>query len=203
MLVEKSKWDYIKIMILDTYMEGHKGFVAGGCFKNIFMGEKIKDIDMFFEKPEDMIEAERYYDSHEEYVFYYETEKVKAYKNTTYNTVIELVRTVYGTPESILENFDFTITKFAYFKKETFNHEGDLETTYAVIMHEDFFEHLFLKRTVLDDKVPFPANTFERMIKYTKYGFYPCRDTKQRIMVEINNLTSIPEASLGLYDGLD
>ena len=37
-----------KVRFLDIYMEGHRGFIAGGCFKNIFNNEKIKDIDMFF-----------------------------------------------------------------------------------------------------------------------------------------------------------
>lgn len=204
MLIEKSRWDYIKIMMLDTYMEGHKGFIAGGCFKNIFMGEKIKDIDMFFHNVADMVEAERHYESNEDYVFYYETEKVKAYKNTKHGTVVELVKTVYGTPKDIISNFDFTITKFAYYKKYENNPEtGDIETTYSVLVHENFFEHLLLKRTVIDDKIPFPANSFERMIKYTKYGFYPCRETKMKLLQEIHKMPSIPDISMGLYDGLD
>ena len=31
-----------KVRFLDKYMEGHKGFIAGGCFKNIFNNEKNK-----------------------------------------------------------------------------------------------------------------------------------------------------------------
>ena len=82
MLVEKSRWEYIKIMMLDTYMEGHKGFIAGGCFKNIFMGEKIKDIDMFFYNVADMVEADRYFESHEEYVFIMKQKKLKHIKTS-------------------------------------------------------------------------------------------------------------------------
>ena len=37
----------IKIKILDKFLQGHKGFVAGGCFKNILNNEHIKDIDVF------------------------------------------------------------------------------------------------------------------------------------------------------------
>ena len=36
---------------LDKFMSGHNGFIAGGCFKNLFNHEKIKDIDVFFKKP--------------------------------------------------------------------------------------------------------------------------------------------------------
>lgn len=46
--------NFWQIRWLDKYMEGHKGFIAGGCFKNILSGERVKDIDIFFarEKPD-------------------------------------------------------------------------------------------------------------------------------------------------------
>lgn len=34
--------NFWQIRWLDKYMEGHKGFIAGGCFKNILSGEKNK-----------------------------------------------------------------------------------------------------------------------------------------------------------------
>lgn len=45
--------NFWQIRWLDKYMEGHKGFIAGGCFKNIFSGERVKDIDIFFESESD------------------------------------------------------------------------------------------------------------------------------------------------------
>lgn len=36
--------NFWQIRWLDKYMEGHKGFIAGGCFKNILSGERVKDI---------------------------------------------------------------------------------------------------------------------------------------------------------------
>lgn len=44
-------------MFLDIYMTGHNGYIAGGCFKNIFNGQRIKDIDIFFLTKGDFIEA--------------------------------------------------------------------------------------------------------------------------------------------------
>ena len=32
--------NFWQIRWLDKYMEGHKGFIAGGCFKNILSGER-------------------------------------------------------------------------------------------------------------------------------------------------------------------
>lgn len=49
--------NFWQIRWLDKYMEGHKGFIAGGCFKNILSGEKVKDIDVFFENESDFQEA--------------------------------------------------------------------------------------------------------------------------------------------------
>ena len=50
-------------------------------------------------------------------------------------------------------------------------------------MYDDkFFEHLHLKRLVIDDKIPFPMSTFERMLRYAKYGYFPCKETKLKII---------------------
>jgi tRNA nucleotidyltransferase/poly(A) polymerase len=74
--------------LLDKFMEGHKGFIAGGCFKNIINGEKVKDIDVFFENASDFESAVEYFDGYcgegnegGIFRFYYETETVKAYKH--------------------------------------------------------------------------------------------------------------------------
>ena len=49
--------NFWQIRWLDKYMEGHKWCIAGGCFKNILSGEKVKDIDIFFESEDDFQEA--------------------------------------------------------------------------------------------------------------------------------------------------
>ena len=42
---------------LDPYMTGHKGSIAGGCWKNIINGEEIKDVDVYFHNETDFNEA--------------------------------------------------------------------------------------------------------------------------------------------------
>ena len=42
---------------LDQFMVGHKGFICGGYFKNIFSKEKVNDLDIFFESKADFDEA--------------------------------------------------------------------------------------------------------------------------------------------------
>jgi hypothetical protein len=59
--------NFYNLKWLDDYMMGHKGFIAGGCFKNIFNNERAKDLDIFFETNEDYLTAKAYYDSNDNY----------------------------------------------------------------------------------------------------------------------------------------
>lgn len=53
--------NYRQLWWLDKFLVGHKGFIAGGCFKNIFNNEHVKDLDIFlkvnkiFLKPKDIL----------------------------------------------------------------------------------------------------------------------------------------------------
>ena len=62
-MIELNIDNYRKIKILDKFLQGHKGFVAGGCFKNILNNEHIKDIDVFFRNREDFSQAVQYFDT--------------------------------------------------------------------------------------------------------------------------------------------
>lgn len=39
--------NFWSLRFLDQYMQGHKGFIAGGCFKNILSREKAKGCRYF------------------------------------------------------------------------------------------------------------------------------------------------------------
>ena len=202
-MIEKSADDFWKVRVLDKYLEKHKGFACGGCFKNIFNGDKIKDVDVFFGSLEDFLAAVDHFKNDDGYCLYYENENVTAFKEIESGVVVELCRKIFGSPEQILNQFDFTVTKFAYYNKEVEDDDGGHIEKF-VLMHEDFFQHLYLKRLVIDDKVPYPMSTLERMFRYVRYGFSPCKNTKVRIAEEINMLT--PEqivASESLYAGVD
>lgn len=225
--------NYWMLNWLDEFMVGHKGFICGGCFKNIFNREKVKDLDIFFECKDDFDEAVEYFDSQtpgyegdiirdEAYSFLYENKNVKAYKHIKTGIRIELCCKIFGKPEDVLKNFDFTIVKFAYYKEEVpdeketdpWNEEdselvaevGGTEThiEYRILMDDKFFEHLHMKRLVIDDEIPFPMSTFERMFRYAKYGFFPCKETKMKIILALRELTDEQvELSESLYDGMD
>lgn len=226
MLVTQERENFLLLNFLDEFMQGHKGFICGGCFKNIFNHEKTKDLDIFFENMSDWEAAVEYFDRmtpnyggedklEEKYYFHYQNDNVKAYKHIKTGIVLELCCKTFGTAKEILSKFDFTITKFAYYKVEIEDATGaeveknpfeSVETHIEYrVMHDDkFFEHLHLKRLVTDDLILFPISTFERMIRYAKYGYFPCKETKMKI---IKALREVPEKqvelSKSLYDGMD
>lgn len=204
---------------LDEFMIGHNGFICGGCFKNIFNKERVKDIDIFFKNQTDWNNAVEHYDNltvgywtgdggevsedEAEYIFYYENDNVKAYKHIETGTVIELCCKIFGTAEEILNQFDFTITKFAYYKENVKDEDGE-SIVYKVMYDDCFFEHLHMKRLVTDKNILFPMSTFERMLRYAKYGYFPCKETKMKIIQAIRNLSEKQvELSESLYDGMD
>lgn len=237
---ERDRENFWILNWLDEYMTGHKGFICGGCFKNIFNKEKVKDLDIFFENESDFDDAVQYFDSQtpgydgddvrdEKYHFHYENDNVKAYKHIETGVVIELCCKIFGKPEEILNKFDFTITKFAYYKEEVEDETGavakrqelpfetledehfleeigipETHIEYKILMDDAFFEHLHLKRIVIDKDIPFPMSTFERMPRYAKYGYFPCKETKMKIINALRDLTDEQvELSESLYDGMD
>ena len=106
---------------------------------------------------------------------------------------IELVESTFGQPDEILDKFDFTVAKFAYYKAST-----DTNTEYRLLYHKDFFEHLHQKRLVIDKDIPFPISTWERTYRYKSYGYNMCRETKKKLLEAIRNTTASDE-SLSFY----
>lgn len=203
-------YNFRQLFFLDQFLQGHKGFIAGGCFKNIIRNEKTKDIDVFFESKADFEEAKRYFldlckkDS-DGWKLSYENKKVWAVYSVKNKIRIELIRSVFGKPEKIINDFDFTVTKFAYYKNYENLDEEDYLAQFEVLFHEDYFEHLQMKRLVLDNNIPFPISTFNRSYKYKGYGFGFCKESKVKLLKAINELDFVNEDELGrsLYEGKD
>lgn len=198
---EKDPSVFFKLRFLDIYMAGHKGFIAGGCFKNIFQNVRIKDIDIFFETEADFAGANIYFGNNKDYLLSYENKNTVAYKNTKTNMRIELVRSQFGTAVEILSKFDFSVVKFSYFRKRITTEEGE-SVSFMCLHHVDYFEHLTLKKLVLEKEILFPVSTFERSYRYTKYGFGLCRESKENLLNAIKGTETI-NISNDLYFGFD
>lgn len=171
--------NFWQIRWLDKYMEGHKGFIAGGCFKNILSGEKVKDIDIFFESESDFQEAVDLFNDEK-----HQKEGEKVW--------VEFIESEFGKPEEILRSFDFTVAKMAYYKEPKYEEKEDdyfpfssasiVGYEYKLLYHEKFFEHLHMKRLVIDENIPFPVSTWERSYRYKGYGYNMCRETKKKLL---------------------
>lgn len=209
---ENTPDNFWQIRWLDKYMEGHKGFIAGGCFKNILSGNKVKDIDIFFENEDDFQEAIDLFNSKEyqEYgwKFRYRNKKACAFQKDGEKVWVEFIESEFGSPEEILRSFDFTVTKMAYFKKPKYEEENDdipfsspkiVGYEYHLLHHKKFFEHLHMKRLVIDENIPFPISTWERTYRYKGYGYDMCRETRKKLIEAIKK-TDLDSADLSMYN---
>jgi len=195
--LKESPLSLTKVRFLDHYMINHKGFIAGGCFKNIFSNQKIKDIDIFFKCEADYSEANAYFKSNEDYIFSYENANTISYKNKKTNIRIELIRKHYGTPEDIISIFDFSITKMAYFREL----KDDVEA-FTILFHDKFFQDLSCKKLCLEKDIMYPISTFERSFRYCRYGFGLCKESKENLINALKN-SNTDDISSDLYFGID
>ena len=190
----------------------YKGFIAGGCFKNILSGERVKDIDIFFESESDFQEAIDSFNDEkhqkEGWKFKYRNEKVCAFQKEGEKVWVEFIESEFGKPEEILRSFDFTVAKMAYYKEPKYEEKEDdyfpfsstdvVGYEYKLLYHEKFFEHLHMKRLVIDENIPFPVSTWERSYRYKGYGYNMCRETKKKLLQAIKGV-NVEEEDVSLY----
>lgn len=190
--------NFSQLRVLDKYLAGTKGFVAGGVFKNIFNNEQFRDVDIWFNSEADLHHAVGVYTARaDEPKAITETENSYVYDVAGQH--VELIKVMHGMAVEILGRFDFTVTKFAY---GDLDFSGDRSVTY----HDKFFEHLLLKRLVIDDDtdLTFPFNTWERSYKYARYGFGLCTESKERLIESLRTADFDPaQLTNTLYRGLD
>lgn len=183
-----------KLRFLDRFMANHDGYIAGGCFKGLFSGEKIKDVDLFFKDVESANKAISMFRKNEEYTKAWENDRVSAFRCKKTGIVAECILSFAGEPQDIVSKFDFTITKCWYSKNS--------ETgAYEFFYHERFFEHLTNRKLVIDDQILFPLSTFNRSYRYMKYGFGLCGESKSKL---IQSLQGYNGANMNdFYFGID
>lgn len=202
--IKKPYGTFPKLNFLNDYLIGHSGFIAGGCFKDIFLGKSIKDIDIFFPTEKDFKKGRDKFKKNRQYRRKYSNENVECYTDVRNNINIELVKRYFGQPEDIFKLFDFSITKFAYYIEPQNKSKETSDIKYVYYYSDRFFEDLLNKKLVIDENLPLPFNTFERSYKYTRYGFNLCKESKIKLLESIRNGEGeLGEISKSLYFGLD
>lgn len=207
MYIHRDVRSLANVKVLNKYMGFHNGFIAGGCFKNIFNGEKVKDVDIFFKCQEDFDEALKEFNSlTREYRFLYRNDRAVAFKCVNDGVVVELVEHIFGSPEFIIGMFDFSIVKIAYYcVVDLKERKGKIVHRFDIVHHKSFFEHLFFKRLVIESTtLPFPLSTFERALRYKGYGYNLCLESKHNLITAIKNSNNPEDALIeSLYYGFD
>ena len=214
MTIPIGEGKYIEIVPKEIEKIPVRGYrkLAGGCFKNILSGERVKDIDIFFESESDFQEAVNLFNDEkhqkEGWKFKYRNEKVCAFQKEGENVWIEFIESEFGKPKEILRSFDFTVTKMAYYKEPKYEEKEDdyfpfssasiVAYEYKLLYHEKFFEHLHMKRLVIDENIPFPVSTWERSYRYKGYGYNMCRETKKKLLQAIKGV-NVEEEDVSLY----
>lgn len=140
--------------------------------------------------------------------FKYRNEKVCAFQKEGEKVWIEFIESEFGKPKEILRSFDFTVTKMAYYKEPKYEEKEDdyfpfssasiVAYEYKLLYHEKFFEHLHMKRLVIDENIPFPVSTWERSYRYKGYGYNMCRETKKKLLQAIKGV-NVEEEDVSLY----
>ena len=189
-MITDKRENYPMLNRLKMYLGEINGFIAGGCFRSIFDGVYPKDIDLFFYSHADFEFAVKVYEERRKWKKIYENENATGFYKKGYCRV-DLVRSIFGSPEEIISQFDFSVTKFAMDNEK-------------VVYADTYWRDLHLKRLVCDDRIPMPIGTFERAQKYAKYGYFMCRETKIKLLRAIKEsaLADI-EISKSLYQGWD
>jgi len=177
MICENRK-NYPMLSFLGAYLNGINGFIAGGCFRSIFDGSTPRDIDIFFRSKAEFYHARDIYAGNG-WETIYENGNATGFRRKGMLDV-DLVSSVCGTPEEILPSFDFTVTKFAMDDQE-------------VLFAKTYWRDLHLKVLSCDDKIPSPIGTFERALKYAKYGYFMGRRTKIALIEAIRSLEKTSE----------
>lgn len=144
-------------------------FIAGGCFRAYFSPDEIiDDIDIF---TTDRIECAKLawrlrkigfkpYFKNKNAIKGVVTIKGKSYK-------VDIVKKFYEDEIKCLEDFDFSVSKFAHNMK-----------TKSVFYAENYFSDLILKRIVIPDlNYSNPIGALKRLQKYINKGYTACNGT--------------------------
>ena len=133
---ESTEAQLPKLKVLNKFLEFIPGYIAGGCFKNIFFDEPIKDVDIFFKNTTDAEIANSLCDTSPNYEELWQTSQTITYKYKPSGDTVQLITSFFGNPDEVVSNFDFTITKAYYIYNSSSN-------TFQFFHHYRFFASIY------------------------------------------------------------
>jgi hypothetical protein len=194
---------------LNLVIHGLKGLVlpknciiAGGCFKNIILGEKVKDYDLFFLTHEDYFEGIKFYKSLNFQIVYQNDNAIRFYDGTNN---YEIISYIYKDVNDLLSKFDFELTKIAVTTKMVKNIDND---ELYVLPNELYYSDKALfaidNRILTFDRsceqLVAPVSTLKRVIRHVENG-YTIRNQDLYFLVDNINEMDKSDIFLEFYEG--
>jgi len=153
-------------------------YIAGGAVRAVFANEPIKDIDIFFFSEADYNKFKSNViigdlDSNDPA---FETDSAISYNYKGMN--YQLIKKMFGTPEFILNNFDFTVCMGLYSPEEN-----------NFLLHDNFLEDLSCRILYYNIESKFPIASIYRMKKYINKGYQVPAIEILKLALRANNIS--------------
>jgi len=162
-----------KIGLSDKALD--KFFVAGGALTSVFSNKKINDLDLFFydKWKYDDLRSEM---GEKDWKPVFESDSAVSYNIN--GVRFQLIKKVFGTPEEVIKNFDFSVCMCAC----------TLAPEKKIIMDDNFLYHLAQRTLYFNINAKYPISSLWRVKKYLKKDFtFPAIEAI-KISLAINNL---------------
>ena len=192
--ITKDAYYFNKLKPLFPYLKLTRGFIAGGVFKDVFLDKPFRDIDFFFESESDFIRSRNIFLKDPNFKLNYKNGNAFGFINDLTQLNIELICKKFGTPNEILNGFDFSVSKFALYRDDN---------DFFVKFHPLYFEDLSDKklRFELDDRSPIMQ--MKRVLKYSRYGFIAAPKDLHLLLNRINQLDCSEFDEILFSDSID
>ena len=181
-MYEKQMWlidQKIKQANLNTTL--FKWFIAGGALTSVFSSKSISDLDIFFNSFEDYKLMRNSFDvdinQDNVYIKVPVIETNNAVSYCINDCRVQLIKKLFGTPEEVINQFDFTVCMGAYIPQER-----------KIILDESFLYHLSQRILCFNTNAKYPIASLWRAKKYIKKDFVFPAIEAIKLSLTINNL---------------
>jgi len=175
-----NKEKYILLYQLNEYKDlvpiliENDVFIAGGAITSIFTNNKINDYDIYFREYKNMLNIKLFLEENK-FKLLFKSDNALSYKRDNVN--IQLIKKIYGKPEDIINQFDYTICMGAYdFSSRKF------------IFNEHFLQHNAQRQLIFNINAKYPICSLYRMLKYIKRGYIISGGEIIKLSLCVNNL---------------
>ena len=167
----------------------HGGFIAGGAVRSVFASERINDYDIFFPSKKDFDNCTKEFAelTNDEGGFKYKftrTDSAWSYR-TESKQQFQLIQAVFGTPDQIVDSFDFTVCMAAWIPMDN-----------RFLLNDLFLKHLSQRRLHFNANAGYPICSLWRAFKYTQRGYKLPAIDAIKIALKIHSLKLTDRGSL-------